>query len=617
MLFDNEWNSDLRISGAVSGSNTPPGVSGVLNTSLARRYAPDKFNVGTVGFNAYDLIDYQLGKSADGRNDDVFAYLAECKSKYMRVIYPAYSFTNIRTKVFAGNIPNREYLDSDFTGDFLFLSDALFAQADENDIRLYLCIFWESDTICALFSETLAAFTNPESKTYAHMVRFTRWVCYRYRGLRAFSVVSFFNEPKITEFYPASPNSAADLGRTLSHLSSVAHSCDPHVITTCDALMHPTVAASSEQVSVDRMLDAYANLFSGLDAWCFHLYSERNFTGKNAALGFPADPTKSWGLEYAEPIVGAIANAARSDGKLVFIGETGVSSALEDDTSTRKRKRCIEIGASIADLTLIWNIQNPSRAVGPQLLWYIDPSPGGLRRDLLKSIVLPINSICRNRNIAEYGLGSFSQAVAPSCCFTTISGNASSHMTVPLPAIQYGNQRSFSVCFWVRINTLAVGFSTIMKIGPGLSIGISPVGLNYLQIDIPTGSWTCMPKIPIGRFFHFSVIYRVIDGQVHYDTLINGVFVGSKKQASPNVIAASQTAEITQGGTAAGSLSFQDVTIIPRPLDVSGILDSARGVIHPDALMHIKTDGEKLWDASRYNAYIGSYAEESVLLSGR
>jgi len=610
----------LRVEGALeadgasfAGPVQAPGIAadsasiGIVKTRAAL------LRPGNVSFNAFDLLNSRLQGYFAGDNSSELQYIKDAGGLYVRVMYPVFSSAQWTTQVFASGIPSRDFVDSDFRATFLQYSDELFADFEEYGLLMNPCLFWGAEQTTGALGETVATGFLAGSATRAFMVRFTKWFGARYGNHPALGFVSFGNEWYPSELSASSPNSAAVLASCYAELSDALSVSAPGVLRTADSV-YPVADDSAARNTIDFMIGVYAEMFTPLDAWNLHIYTNfYNYVGRDSVYDSSVDvaPDNDFGYEFLDTSVAAFAAAAHARGKLFIVGEIGVNLTQEAATDSKKQERFYSSAAKYADLTMIWNVQPEDRATVPgssQTQIYI--APGTPRGDINKKLVRDLNHSIRGSypvGIADDG----ARDLASPKAWVTTSTTAASNVVAPVKSAV--GAAAFSIMGWFRANEVLADFAQIFRFRTATDDGVSLIASsvdNAVYFSAKAGgtaifSTSGLHKLTVpGKWNH--VAFGYIPGTPNLvDLFIDGVYWTTlQASAAMDTLPIDTTFVLGDDNTATGltgaNASHQDWAILPGRITSQRIFDHASGKVAPESILHLRVlKGGPIMDLSR------------------
>lgn len=512
--------------------------------------------------------------------------------------------------VFSNGVPDREFVDSDFTSNFLNTNDWFFNICDINKIKLHLGLFWAPDETAKIMNETYStAYVSTNTKTVAYMARFTKWLTAKYSNHSSFYCISLGNEWAfdVTHGDP----SPKQLGDVFCYVANEIHSVSKNVIVTSN-INSPARSGSPDRDTMDIVIKQYNEIFSGLDMWTLHIYSNFGYSGYNTNVaGGVLNPTSAnnFGFEFLDAYIDSLINAAALQGKQLAIGETAIPKSLEPYNTTIKKKRLLS-SCIKAKYVLLWQLL-PTPSMSPNYGspdFVIDASSD----TVWKTLITNIGKVKLNTTNIVFPSYARKNPEPIECVRCTSATNAFGSVTITSGSTAKLSATDISNMFWIRLDAPLGSLQSFFRLDPTSQNGIIWLGSSETSAksvycayktsgtSIGSASFAGFPPMNVGTWYHFAIVPRNSSPFV-VDFFVNGLYWTSFAINSRTLGIGPGTlylGTVGGGGSDIGaSVSFQDFSIIQNA-SYADVIKHMNGEFNPRSLLHVSSNNKIVSDIS-------------------
>lgn len=580
----------------------------VVATKPALRLRPALIasGINKIGFNYFSLLLDLLNGVPQSTVANNLAYVASTGANMVRVAYPVV-VNGDYSKVFDGT-PPLFVTEQSFKPSFISAVEAMFALCEAAGVKLYVCMFWWQTALPAIYGETVVSACSPASSSYRHMQSHAQWFARKYRSRVA--AYSIGNEWDMGDGTTAP--TAATLALCIGGVASAIRAVDADHVITADMHGPRATTLALNRESPEDYLIRMRTIFAELDAWCIHLYAnDSGYVGRSTQDGANVGATASnlLGFEATEAVLSALRGEADKQGVELIIGEFGVPTDVEPDSSSLKSLVFARQVAKWAHLGMWWNVQNQAVAGANQTKWFIEP--GTTRWDKFSAVTQVYQGVAGPTAFPKRGgFGDGNKiALAPGAWVRHVKNTQGRISFVSDANMAAGS--TMVVLMWLKLSSSLEASEIIAWLTNGSTNGVSvlaqttPANAVYASWFDASGAngntVDYVPPLQTNRPYHLVLSFQnnVSAGNL-IDVWVDGVlFRTGKPQRSGMVPPVDGQTCWVGGNTSIGAnVLMQDFCIAPyaSPED---IYRHMAGEVLPQAEIHIRAGEGGVVDASR------------------
>lgn len=569
-----------------------------INNSPSSKLA--KLNPKPIGFNFYSMLYEDLKNIANSVTNRAsqLAYIKSAGANMVRVMVPCSSTSELLTLVHNTATMPLTMSDGNLRPEYVAALDLMFSDANAYGIKLHISDFWDQDLIPDAQGESrITGYVSTTTKTAVYMRSAAQWFFNRYKDHPAFGVYSIGNEYVTDESGAAGPTNA-QLGAFFTFLADSCKDLSQNQLFTADITPSP-IAVTNTRETVGAAIDRYNILFAGLDAYCFHFYSElHNYIGRTSYdnAQFANSTTTTVGYEGMTSLIASYKAAADAAGKPFIVGEFGVNTGNELDTASVKKNRTFKAVADSAVYGMVWNVQDSVIAGSSgQSTWFIQP--GTDRGNTFLALAQQYNKgTARNPKQRTAAITGLRQKLAPQVYMST-TRTAGALITATSTAAHQAT--NLAILGWFRIDAALNAFEALAKFvdASGFNgfniVGNATAGVGDFYFEFRgaaggAGSTSGnLPAVVDLTWHHYACSYEVLEGGTAITIWRDGIYWQTKVTSAALTAMAVGTNMRLMGNTSGAPFSMQDFCLATS-ITSEDVWAHMRGEILPQSLMHVR-----------------------------